>query len=233
MFSDVKMAKQKMLDIGSGLGGVAIYLARKYQAQVTGVEINPQTVERANSSIPSELKKSVKFQLYNDKLPFAAEEFDIVYSKEVLCYLLDKSSLFVEIMRVLKPGGHLIILDWLSPTKNKWSNRMRQMYKLEGSTTFAETEKGYREILLSAGFENIVFRDDGKIYASYNREIAYHLEHHDEGKKIASECGKNILKAGIKALKLTTDAIEQNELLMKNITATKSSIVANKNQDNE
>jgi cyclopropane fatty-acyl-phospholipid synthase-like methyltransferase len=219
MFADIDIANKNLLDIGFGLGGAAMYLAEKYNANVQGVELNPWMVAEANRRVPSNLKNKVKFYQYEDKLSFADAEFDIIYSKGVLCHLEYKPPLFAEINRTLKTSGQLIINDWLSPIKNKWSGRMQEICDLEDLTLFAETEAGYHAILLNAGFENIKFRNENAIYAAYNRQIANCLEQENNGKKFATKYNESELQDAIKGYRLIATAMENEELLVYRITA--------------
>jgi ubiquinone/menaquinone biosynthesis C-methylase UbiE len=128
MFTNIDTQNKKILDIGFGLGGVAFYLAEKYNAFVTGIEINPWMVEEATRRTPTHLKSRVKFVCYNKPplLPFSETSFDIVLSKGVLTHVREKLPLFKEIFRVLANDGILVIDDWLSPTQNKWGERLQK-----------------------------------------------------------------------------------------------------------
>lgn len=89
MFLSEDLRNKTILDIGFGLGGACIYLAEKHHATVFGVEINPWMVEESTRRTPSNLKHQVKFLQYHpeEKLPFADNFFDIVFSKGVLTHL--------------------------------------------------------------------------------------------------------------------------------------------------
>ncbi|MBS0656252.1 MAG: methyltransferase domain-containing protein, partial [Verrucomicrobia bacterium] len=55
MFRGIHPDHKRVLDIGSGLGGLPFYLAKKHRSQVTGVEINPWMVEEAKRRTPTGL----------------------------------------------------------------------------------------------------------------------------------------------------------------------------------
>lgn len=59
MFAGIELKNKRMLDIGFGLGGVALYLAEKYAARVTGIELNPWLAEEATRRIPEKLDSLV------------------------------------------------------------------------------------------------------------------------------------------------------------------------------
>lgn len=113
MLSKEQLHNQTVLDIGFGLGGVVFYLAQKYQVKISGLEINPWMVKEAKRRTPAELNSYVNFYEYHPKktVPFPDNHFDLVFSKGVLTHLDDKTTLFREIYRVLKPQGVIIIDD--------------------------------------------------------------------------------------------------------------------------
>lgn len=127
LVSGFELEDQKILEIGSGLGGAAFHIAEKYNTSVTGIEINQAMVDEANCRIPLSLKNKTKFVYYNDinHLPFANESFDFAYSKGVFLHvsLEEKLTLFREIYRVLKPESFFLINDWLSPINDIWGGK--------------------------------------------------------------------------------------------------------------
>src|SRR3990167_3028336 len=72
MLSDVDLKGLKALDIGFGLGGVAFYLAKKYQIEIAGIEIHSWMVEYANAHAPKNVSHLLKFATYNKagEIPF-------------------------------------------------------------------------------------------------------------------------------------------------------------------
>jgi len=63
LFSGADLHGKRLLDIGSGLGGAACYLAAAYQARVTGLEVNSWMVAKATQNIPDSLQGRVDFVL--------------------------------------------------------------------------------------------------------------------------------------------------------------------------
>ena len=164
MFSDIDLKGLKALDIGFGLGGVAFYLAKKYQIEVAGIEINNWMVEHAEAQTPRDITHLLKFTAYNEagEIPFETASFDLVYSKGVLNHVRDKDGLFREINRVLKTDGLFVIADWIYTDSNAAD---------DSSPLVKETQETYRRVLEKTGFTDIDFRDDSKSFLGYVKKL--------------------------------------------------------------
>lgn len=168
MFSGIQLNQSKALDVGFGLGGVAVYLAEHYQMEVAGVEVHPWMADYARKNAPKEIASRLKFSTYdaNGSIPHDVNTFDIVYSKGVLNHISDKASLFKEIARVLKPNGLFVITDWLIPGQNR---------KILTPLIY-ETENSYKFFLENAQFNDIQFRDDSLAFINYVKLFIENLD---------------------------------------------------------
>jgi ubiquinone/menaquinone biosynthesis C-methylase UbiE len=110
------LAGKRVLDIGSGLGGVDLLLVAEHGArEVIGIDVEPQLIEAARETVARKaLEAAITFQLVEPgPLPFADASFDVVFSKDAMVHIADKPGLYREVLRVLKPGGAFIAADWL------------------------------------------------------------------------------------------------------------------------
>lgn len=103
-----KVGRCKVLDIGCGDGTFAVELARR-GAVVTGIDASPAMIDAAKARA-TQHNVDVTFQVAQaERLPFAAEQFDVVTAITILCFVDDAAPVFHEIARVLKPGGRFVI----------------------------------------------------------------------------------------------------------------------------
>jgi ubiquinone/menaquinone biosynthesis C-methylase UbiE len=102
-----------ILDIGSGIGGPARYLAQRFGARTTGIDLTAEFCEVARQLTRAlGLEDRVDFK-QGDALamPFADASFDGAYSMNVSMNIADKAGFYAEIHRVLRPGGWLVLSE--------------------------------------------------------------------------------------------------------------------------
>ncbi len=154
-----------LLDVGCGVGGSSRILAKDYNFDVTGVTISPQQVKRAQELTPEGV--DAKFQVDDAMaLSFPDASFDVVWSVEAGPHMPDKAVFARELLRVLKPGGILVVADWnqrddrLIPL-NFWEKPvMKQLLDQWSHPAFASIE-GFSELLGKTGLvEGEVATDD-------------------------------------------------------------------------
>jgi tocopherol O-methyltransferase len=108
--ANVKLGSE-ILDIGCGMGGSSLYLARNYNATVTGITISPVQVEMATAAAARE-RIDVKFLVMDAEAMDFKKQFDILWSVESISHYQHREDFFVSATRLLKPGGAFAIIDW-------------------------------------------------------------------------------------------------------------------------
>jgi MPBQ/MSBQ methyltransferase len=144
-----------VLDVGCGIGGSSRILAKDYGFSVTGITISPQQVKRAQELTPAGL--DAKFVVDDAMaMSFPDASFDVVWSIEAGPHMPDKAVFAKELMRVLKPGGVLVVADWNQRDDrqvplNFWEKPvMRQLLDQWSHPAFASIE-GFSELLEATG----------------------------------------------------------------------------------
>jgi ubiquinone/menaquinone biosynthesis C-methylase UbiE len=103
----------KILDVGSGIGGTARFLALQYGCFVTGLDIiGEYTRTASNLSAILKLYNKTEFKTGDaSQLPFQDEAFDVVWTENVQMNIENKNNFYSEIYRVLKRGGKFVFHD--------------------------------------------------------------------------------------------------------------------------
>ena len=136
-----------VLDVCSGLGGPARYLAHRLGCRVTGLDFTESRhrgAQRLTELVG--LDHLVDFRLGNAlDMPFADASFDIVIGQEAWCHVPDKPRLIAECARVVKPGGVIAFTDILRT--GKLSARERDRLSRDMTFPTLETQDGYCALL--------------------------------------------------------------------------------------
>jgi len=158
-------AGKQILDIGCGLGGPALELARTHGATVTGIDLEAPLIEKAMAyaSVAGLQDRCTFLCVEPGPLSFADASFDIVISSGAVTQTDDKAGMFSEILRVLRPDGHFSCYEWMS-SGAELSDDMRYWMKLEELTYAFQTLDGYRQLLKQAGFDNVEAKDASAWY---------------------------------------------------------------------
>lgn len=149
----------RVLDLCSGLGGPARFLASRMGCRVTGVELTHSRcagAERLTGLVG--LSGRVVF-VGGDavRLPFKSRGFTGCLSQEALLHVPDKAAALAECARVLIPGGRLAFTDWIAWPRLSPGERRRLGEWM--AATGVESLEGYRRLLARAGFEAIAAED--------------------------------------------------------------------------
>lgn len=161
-FADLK-AGETVLDLGSG-GGIDCFLAARRvgpQGRVIGVDMTPGMIERARGLAAREGITNVQFRLGEiEHLPVAERSVDAIISNCVVNLSPDKPQVFREALRVLKPGGRLLVSDLvlLRPLGPELQQNV-ELYV--GCVAGAALKDDYLRLIRQAGFEQVEVLDQG------------------------------------------------------------------------
>lgn len=111
-----------LLDCGCGPGSITLGLAAHVApGHVTGIDREPTQVELARTNASVAGLNNVSFEVADVRsLPFADEQFDLVFCHTVLCHLANPEIAVSEMHRVLKRGGCIAIRDIIASRCIYW-----------------------------------------------------------------------------------------------------------------
>lgn len=141
----------RVLDVGSGLGGSARYLAETLGCRVTGIDVTREYVHTARAlSERVGLADRVEFHCASAlELPFPPATFDVAWTEHVQMNIADKERFYGEIARVLRPGGRLLFHDIFEG--DDASLHLPVPWAAEASISFLARPERVREILEEIG----------------------------------------------------------------------------------
>jgi ubiquinone/menaquinone biosynthesis C-methylase UbiE len=150
------------LDIGSGAGGIDITLVRDHGAKtVIGVDVQQEFVAlAAGRASAAGLGDQISYRLIEPgPLPFTDASFDVVFSKDTIIHVQDKEALYAEAFRVLRPGGRLLVGDWLRGGDETLTPQVDAFVVAAGHEFAMLSLHDVEAIVAGVGFEHIETED--------------------------------------------------------------------------
>lgn len=154
-----------VLDLGSG-AGLDCFLASEKVGQfgkVIGVDMTEEMIEMATQNAEKQGYKNVEFKLGDiENLPVDDNSIDVVISNCVVNLAPDKSKVFKEAYRVLKPGGRIYLSDIVLLEELSEEQRSNEEL-IAGCVGGALLKDDYLKIIESVGFTVNILAEDKEI----------------------------------------------------------------------
>jgi SAM-dependent methyltransferase len=160
-----------VVDLGSG-GGLDVFLAAQKvgpTGRAIGIDMTPEMIARARTNAEAGGYTNVDFYHSTiDRIPLPDTSVDCVVSNCVINLAPDKSAVFREIFRVLKPGGRVAVSD-IALNGDLPKEIASSIAAYTGSISAAIKIEEYRAELLKAGFEYVEIVDSGSDLNAYKK----------------------------------------------------------------
>lgn len=153
LMARIERRRGTILDVACGLGGTTRCLTKIFPpAAIHGINISARQIEQCHAYVPG-----AHFHLMQaEHMSFPDEMFDVVISVEAAMHFKGRCEFLSEAMRVLKPGGEIVVADM--PFYGEPSAFLRI---LGGQELYADLD-AYRALWESAGIADIAIEDVSK-----------------------------------------------------------------------
>lgn len=160
---------ETVLDLGSGAGVDCFLAANRVgkNGRVIGVDMTPEMIDKARANARKGNYSNVEFRLGEiENLPVADNTVDAVISNCVINLSPDKSRVFQEAFRVLKPGGRLMVSD-IVLLKGLPEVIKNSVEAYVGCLSGAILKDAYLKAIRNAGFEDVQVKDETSFPVEY------------------------------------------------------------------
>ncbi len=143
-------ATNHILDLCCGSGQSTRFLVQ-YSQHVTGLDISPQSIRRAQQNVP----QATYVESFAETMPFADQSFDLVHTSVALHEMEPNQlrAILQEAYRVLKPGGYVTLIDLHAPTNPLfWPGLAVFMWLFETETAWQLIRTDLPQLLTELGF---------------------------------------------------------------------------------
>lgn len=154
---------EKVLDAGCGWGGSSLWLAKFRSADVTGITPVTEQIDKCNIKAKElNLLHKIKFVKADFRSTgFSDNYFDIVWAIESVCHAKNKLDFYKEAIRILKPGGRLIVAEYIRKKRGlkRKENKIVTSWLKNHAIPDIDTRDEHFNNINAAGYSNIKIED--------------------------------------------------------------------------
>lgn len=111
----------RVLDVATGTAGVALMLAARTGAEVTGVDLTEEMLRQGRARVSAAGERRIQLAVARaEQLPFEDGAFDALTFTYLLRYVADPAATLRELVRVVRPGGVVASLEFAVPPAPVW-----------------------------------------------------------------------------------------------------------------
>ncbi len=172
VLADIK-EKSVVLDVASGRGISATYLAKRFNCQVVGADLSKGMIKKAAYLAKAEaVSDRVFFEVCDaEKLPFKTEAFDAIISECALCLFPTEKRALSETYRILKEGGKIALSD---VTLDQTPRELRSSLSFFSCIAGAKSQDALQTLFEDVGFVEVAAIDTSQVivdlYESLKRQ---------------------------------------------------------------
>jgi ubiquinone/menaquinone biosynthesis C-methylase UbiE len=162
-------AKDRIVDVGGGIGGPARQLAARFGSHVTVVDLTAEYCAVGRTLTRwTHLEEQVSFVHASAlQMPFADATFDVGWTQHASMNISDKAGLYREIARVVRPGGRFAFFDQLAGPNQPI--HFPVPWAADPSFSFLRSPEDTRALIAEAGFREVAWLTGDQLDAELDR----------------------------------------------------------------
>jgi phosphoethanolamine N-methyltransferase len=175
---EIDLSGSSVLDVGCGAGGATVTLLQVHgAAEVVGIDPMRHLVDYCRQRAERLGLDGLRYEIgpVQGRIPFPDASRDVIFSKDAILHEADKETLFGEIHRVLRPGGRLLMGDWM---RGEGAHLDEQVTDLAGEIWTMRTLTETAALVNASGLV-VDFVEDRQPW--YAEQVVVELERIDSG----------------------------------------------------
>jgi ubiquinone/menaquinone biosynthesis C-methylase UbiE len=137
-----------VLDVGCGNGNL-LALLNNGSRKLAGADLSPEMLRHARAKLGDRFELKVTD---SENLPWGPGSFDAITCTDSFHHYPNPAQVLLEMRRVLKPGGHVVIADPWAPAPFRWIVNFLFRFGISGDVKLYSTEE-WRRMMDAAGFQ--------------------------------------------------------------------------------